>query len=106
MSPSSQPHSLSNSSHPFSSSTNHLRIESSSPISKPPLSSTEPFPSKHHKKWRWWHYLSVVVLFIGLLESFALSLGYNLLLEQSSPIRIELFLFSCATISFFTLSTF
>ncbi|KAI8341145.1 hypothetical protein BC941DRAFT_391157 [Chlamydoabsidia padenii] len=51
-------------------------------------SSSLPLFSKYDKKWRWWHYLSIVILLVCLLESFALSLGYRLLHEQSSPIRI------------------
>lgn len=91
--------------------------------STPP--SSLPFFSKYDKKWRWWHYLSFVILLVCLLESFALSLGYRFLHEQASPIRIGKFscyvLFittwilithpyyhyhhSCSPISFSTLST-
>ncbi|CAO3590136.1 unnamed protein product [Absidia cylindrospora] len=49
---------------------------------------TSPFFSKYDKKWRWWHYMSILILVTGLLETFALSLGYHFLLEQSLPIRI------------------
>ncbi|KAI8341226.1 starch synthase catalytic domain-containing protein [Chlamydoabsidia padenii] len=45
------------------------------------------FP-KYDKKWRWWHYLSVAILFVGVLESFALSFGYRFIQGQSSGLRI------------------
>ncbi|KAI8077854.1 uncharacterized protein BX664DRAFT_304111 [Halteromyces radiatus] len=86
------PHTLSLSTHHSSPSTHFRRgslttvITTTQKSQRLPLN-TSPF-SKYDKKWRWWHYLSIVILSIGLLESFALTLGYHFLQGQPSPIRI------------------
>lgn len=46
------------------------------------------FFSRYDKKWRWWHYLSLVTFLLGILEAAALITGYTVLHGQPSPIRI------------------
>ncbi|KAG0172776.1 hypothetical protein DFQ28_002937 [Apophysomyces sp. BC1034] len=48
------------------------------------------FFSKYDRKWRWWHYLSFLILLLALIEATLLLIGFIVLLEQMSPVRIAL----------------
>lgn len=58
------------------------------PAPKRSRTGTSSFFSRYDKKWRWWHFLSTLIVLLGVLEAAALVTGYTFLRGQSSTVRI------------------
>ncbi|KAI9263322.1 hypothetical protein BDA99DRAFT_509950 [Phascolomyces articulosus] len=53
-------------------------------------SSGAPFFGRQDRKWRWWHYLMILIFVFGTLQFMALITGYKILHGQPAAVRIAL----------------
>ncbi|KAI9317507.1 hypothetical protein BX666DRAFT_1837571, partial [Dichotomocladium elegans] len=45
---------------------------------------------RYDRKWRWWHYLTILIFIFGALQALALITGYQILHNQAPSVRIAL----------------